>query len=125
MPRLYVEQPGWRTGLWLSGGSCCARQVVAPDSVIGMCYANGAEGTRTPDLRIANASLSQLSYVPEPLQIIGERWFGQQVGPQVACGSDGRARPQPAFLGEEADFPVDRGKAGCYWGANIQTELEV
>ena len=27
---------------------------------------NGAEGDRTPDLRIANAALSQLSYSPKP-----------------------------------------------------------
>ena len=27
---------------------------------------NGAEGDRTPDLRIANAALSQLSYSPDP-----------------------------------------------------------
>ena len=29
------------------------------------CYGSGAEGDRTPDLSIANAALSQLSYCPE------------------------------------------------------------
>ncbi len=28
------------------------------------CSVSGAEGTRTPDLRLAKASLSQLSYIP-------------------------------------------------------------
>ena len=29
------------------------------------CFGGGDEEDRTPDLRIANATLSQLSYVPE------------------------------------------------------------
>ena len=33
----------------------------------------GAEGDRTPDLRIANAALSQLSYGPGPSRSFGRR----------------------------------------------------
>ncbi len=34
-----------------------------PMDIIGLC-AGGDEGDRTPDLGIANAALSQLSYIP-------------------------------------------------------------
>jgi hypothetical protein len=37
--------------------------------------AGGAEGTRTPDIRLAKAALSQLSYGP-PLTVLWMRRFG-------------------------------------------------
>jgi YggT family protein len=54
----------------------------------------GAEGDRTPDLRIANATLSQLSYGPVSLlasaTIYGDRSIGCQAQPKLdpaaACG---------------------------------------
>jgi hypothetical protein len=38
----------------------------------GVTYVTGDEGIRTLDLRIANATLSQLSYVPEYINDITE-----------------------------------------------------
>ena len=40
------------------------RQLLCPAELRGRCD-GGAEGDRTPDLRIANATLSQLSYGPD------------------------------------------------------------
>ena len=37
-----------------------------PDNAGGGGKAGGAEGTRTPDIRLAKAALSQLSYGPRP-----------------------------------------------------------
>src|SRR5579872_1824498 len=47
----------------------------------------GATGDRTPDLRIANAALSQLSYCPEKMHIAG-RARGERAPP----GNEQRAR---------------------------------
>ena len=44
----------------------CLTQASRLSSALGVTDVNGDEGTRTPDLRIANASLSQLSYAPIP-----------------------------------------------------------
>jgi hypothetical protein len=35
----------------------------------------GAEGTRTPDIRLAKAALSQLSYGPDAFQVGGPTWI--------------------------------------------------
>src|SRR3990172_3689221 len=44
---------------------CLERRIV-----LGIVPSGGAEGIRTPDLRDANAALSQLSYSPVPNEII-------------------------------------------------------
>jgi hypothetical protein len=54
----------------------------------------GAEGDRTPDLRIANATLSQLSYGPDAAQSYGQREelsSGQEAGTKRARGVHGAA----------------------------------
>ena len=40
-----------------------------PKYVISLCFFGGDEEDRTPDLRIANATLSQLSYAPMSLAV--------------------------------------------------------
>src|SRR5690242_9014577 len=69
----------------------------------------GAEGDRTPDLRIANATLSQLSYGPGfrdmccgTVPIYGDRASGCQANPgpvrgrRGACGRQGLPLPSRA-----------------------------
>src|SRR3954470_14051556 len=46
----------------------------------------GAEEDRTPDLRIANATLSQLSYRPMESNCIGERLSLQPVAQCIGAG---------------------------------------
>ena len=46
----------------LRGGD--AEDMALNGSVLSTVKLGGAEGSRTPDLRIANAALSQLSYSP-------------------------------------------------------------
>jgi hypothetical protein len=55
VPRRRVERPTWRLG----GARSIHLSYRGGDGLIG-----GAEEDRTPDLCIANASLSQLSYGP-------------------------------------------------------------
>ena len=64
----------------------------------------GAEGGRTPDLRIANATLSQLSY--GPIKCIAAGGAGrperaEYVCPHVSCQAPPRCAPapEPAFIG--------------------------
>ncbi len=47
----------------------------------------GDEEDRTPDLRIANAALSQLSYVPMRGEIIANSGLPRQPGRLQACGT--------------------------------------
>ena len=46
----------------------------------------GDEGDRTLDLGIANAALSQLSYVPQRRKIIAGRRIGRKQGSPIAIG---------------------------------------
>src|SRR5690606_36392642 len=57
----------------------------------------GAEEDRTPDLRIANATLSQLSYRPTRLRIIRR------------CRARGQNLPRPVRAGGQAPVRVRRG----------------
>ena len=77
----------------------------------------GAEGNRTPDLRIANATLSHLSYGPAPAR------GGETRGP----GKDGgtvRISPPArkadftgaAVRASASTFPVDKRRAGAHIG---------
>ncbi len=46
-----------------------------PMDFIGLCP-GGDEGARTPDLGIANAALSQLSYIPSQIRYHASKGFG-------------------------------------------------
>jgi hypothetical protein len=61
-------------------------------------FSSGAEGDRTPDLCIANAALSQLSYNPEPRLVDGARYVTRASLPgKSLCESSTRAY-QPIAL---------------------------
>ena len=89
----------------------------------GPLYSGGAEEDRTPDLRIANATLSQLSYRPEgPLfyhgGVVGT-WAYRQVSIAAfvrhdICGRrrmDGAGRTTMPFLFTKLDGYTSRGKS--------------
>ena len=50
--------------------------IITNDVLYRLSYGgtNGAEGDRTPDLRIANAALSQLSYCPDDPRTLRAEW---------------------------------------------------
>ena len=49
----------------MCGVDCAAPETKTPTEYVGAKVVGGDEEDRTPDLRIANAALSQLSYVPK------------------------------------------------------------
>src|SRR5258707_3160626 len=71
----------------------------------------GAEGDRTPDLRIANATLSELSY--GPIYLDNPRVIARRLGPRRA----------PRSYGDRSRYcqaqPRRVARCGCpYWRAN-------
>ena len=57
-----------------------------------LCINGGDEEDRTPDLRIANAALSQLSYVPTRGAIIAESGTARKLRRLLPEGAAGGAR---------------------------------
>lgn len=72
----------------------------------GIFESGGDEEDRTPDLRIANATLSQLSYVPTAA-ISGEGGILARVPGQGKCwdGAGLQGRRQPAHFGARPRGP--------------------
>ena len=70
----------------------------------------GAEGDRTPDLRIANATLSQLSYGPQNSLVrtaSGRRDYGYRLPDCQARGRRTFSRNTPRTLSEHSSHLVE------------------
>src|SRR5262249_25973004 len=66
------------------------KRIVPSYGLLKLCHPGGDEGARTPDIRLAKAALSQLSYIPK-------LW-------------PGRARPTVGLSGlEPLTFPLSEG----------------
>ena len=84
-------------------GSKCEPRMAGPARWRAQIFVGGDEEDRTPDLRIANATLSQLSYAPDPSGILSSgpsptrppaapEWLNAQRNERALL-------PLPAFLG--------------------------
>ena len=63
-----------------------------------MLESGGDEEDRTPDLRIANATLSQLSYVPTRAVIIAGVGVSRKLRPNPALGAGLGSEPKAPIL---------------------------
>jgi hypothetical protein len=105
-----------RSGSWHGRGKAWLERRKRPDFPL---KTGGATGDRTPDLRIANAALSQLSYCPKTAALPSGEEGARHPGNEVRDHTPAPSEVKPIMAMRGADNAAWSRRSSCFSGLAI------